>query len=366
MKICKKCVLPETYPGISFDHSGVCNYCNDHISKSDESGTTTLFSKEEELIEFLQRYKQLHGKYDVLVPISGGVDSSAALINLVNKYGLKPLCFHNDHGYEDEVACSNVKKLCAKLGVDLIIWQHDFRFMKKIWKYLNTSNIKGLSACYMCGNILYLNALELANSFNIKLVVNGYSKGQAHISQDREKGNELLEKMIEVIQQSGDKEFLQEFYQKYSVLNKHRLMKSEDVKGDIDIEKITVIPFYMFKFYKTDKESLKELCRKTFDWQQMKNTYPKRTTNCQMIWLNTYMDMKKMHYSTYHDEYSSLIREGEMTREQALEDLEFNPQMELIETLSKEIGIDSASINESNQEESMKKRSQVPIIEFDF
>jgi len=218
----------------------------------------------------------------------------------------------------------------------------------------------------MCGNILYLNALELADSFNIKLVVNGYSKGQALISQDREKGNELLEKIIEVIQQSGDKEFLHEFYQKYSVLNKHRLMKIGDAKKDIDTEKITVIPFYMFKFYKTDKESLKELCRKTFDWQQMKNTYPKRTTNCQMIWLNTYIDLKKMNYSTYHDEYSSLIREGEMTREQALDDLQFSPPAGLLEELAKEIGIHSQSSKESKQEEQMKKVSQAPVIEFNF
>ncbi len=66
---------------------------------------------------------------------------------------------------------------------------------------------------------------------------------------------------------------------------------------------------------------LKKNITKYCDWQPMKTSYPKRTTNCEMIWLNTYMDLKKMNYSNYHLEYAELVRKGEITLEQAICDL---------------------------------------------
>ena len=56
-----------------------------------------------------------------------------------------------------------------------------------------------------------------------------------------------------------------------------------------------------------------------------------------MIWLNSYMDLKKRGYTHYHDEYSTIIRAGEMSREQALKDLELQPPEGLLERLAKEI-----------------------------
>ena len=53
---------------------------------------------------------------------------------MVEDFHLRPLAFHNDHGYEDPAAVENVKKLCKTLDGDLIIWQLDLEFMKKLWK----------------------------------------------------------------------------------------------------------------------------------------------------------------------------------------------------------------------------------------
>lgn len=61
----------------------------------------------------------------------------------------------------------------------------------------------------------------------------------------------------------------------------------------------------------------------------MKLTYHKRTTNCEMIWLNTYFDLKRKNYSVYTEEYATFIRKVEITREQAL-----------LEQLSSDICID--------------------------
>ena len=122
MKICTRCVLPGTYPGITFDREGVCNFCHE-FEKRKEKALKNDFKDENELVNSLKKYKNPANKYDVLLSLSGGVDSCNALITIVERYGLRPLVFHNDHGYEDDTATRNAKKLCAKLGVDLFILQ---------------------------------------------------------------------------------------------------------------------------------------------------------------------------------------------------------------------------------------------------
>jgi len=344
MRICKTCVLPETYPRISFDDNGVCNFCREGvhhdgslIKKKEVSGGQ--FINEDEVMKSLQKFKNPEGTYDLLVSASGGIDSSFALIQLVEQYKLNPLVWHNDHGFEHEVATENAKKLCKALDVDLIIWQHDFRFMRKMWKFVMESDIPGANCCFVCANILYWNALELANKYNLKLVVNGYSKGQ--IGLDKERGRTVLKEMINAMLKTEETELFETFVKKYGIINHHiGYQKPEDIETALNSDKILVLPFFVFEFYKTQKKELKEICRQRFDWQQMPEGYPARTTNCKMNWLSTYVDLKKVNYSIYTDEYAGLVREGEMSREQALEDLNFNPPEGLIEHLAKEVNLE--------------------------
>jgi amino acid adenylation domain-containing protein/non-ribosomal peptide synthase protein (TIGR01720 family) len=334
--VCKRCVLPDTFPGTEIDENGICKYCR--ASDSRQAKALKDFKDENDLIKCLSKYKR-HKKYDVLVPLSGGVDSSSALIDIVNKYGLKPLGFHNDHGYEDETATNNCRKLCQALNVDLMIKQHDLSFMKKLWRYTNQSNVKGLSTCFVCGGILYANAVELADRYEIPLIINGYSKGQAQMMANKATALAFWEEMLEHFQQ--DETFLAEFLERQKPMSKQKVYLSrEDLAADIKQDTILVIPFYIFKFHKTDKEMLKKKCREIFDWQPMKASYPGRTTNCEMVWLNTYMDLKRMKYTMYHEEYAGLVRKGEISREQALRDLEFNPPKGVIEKLAKDINYD--------------------------
>lgn len=373
MQVCKKCVLPETYPGIKFDSAGICNYCNNSIFREKDE-VNDHFLSEEELKKCLEKYKKLPGKYDVLVSVSGGVDSCFALIKIVADFGLTPLVFYNDHGFEDETAEKNVRNLCKVQDLDLVIWQHDLGFMKKLWKYFNESDIKGMSACYICGNVLYFNALELADRFNIALVVNGYSKGQVAMMHDQEKGRVWLDKMIKELLRLGDMKFLAEFTDKYRLLSKQKMFRTkQDLEAEVEPEKILIIPFYIFKFYKTNKEALKKVCLQTFDWKPLQTSYPARTTNCEMIWLNTYIDLKKRKYSLYHEEYSSLIRAGEISREQAFADLEFTPPEGLLERLAGEIGMrldpkekESCAAADSFADEEKKNISEKYEASFDF
>jgi len=366
MMKCVKCVLPESVEGILFDEKGVCSFCNGFVKKKSENNKSP-FVDENDLAKCLEKYKDPSRKYDVLVPVSGGADSSYALITIVEKFKLKALAYHNDHGYEDETATNNVKKLCKELNTDLVILQHDLGFMKKLWKYVNESDVKGLSCCYACGNIIFINSLELADKYNIPLVINGYSKGQAAMTNDKSSSLDLLEKQIELFESSGDRDFFNEFMRKYKFLEmKRSFCKREDLENKGESDRILVIPFYIFDFYKTDKLVLREEIRKRFDWQPLKASYPNRTTNCEMIWLNTYMDRQKMGYSMYEIEYSELVREGEMTREQALSDLEFYPPAGLVERLASEVSVNLDKFKNLKADTEKKPKKTILNADFDF
>ena len=339
MKVCTKCVLPETYPGIQFDEEGVCSVCRSY-SESDAHEPNRQFPDAGSLERALEAFKNPNQKYDVLVPLSGGLDSCFTLIQIKETFGLRPLVFHSDHGWDDPNATSNVEKLCKELDVDLVIWKNELSFMRKLFRYFNQSKYPELSACHVCGNMLYLNGLELADNFSIPLVVNGYSKGQAAMMHGKEKAQDLYGKMIEIILDTGDREFFEIFTKKWQLLEKQVIYsKRSDLEQGPHPGKLLFIPFFIFKFYKTQKDKLQQICRERFDWQPIPFSYPANTTNCKMIWLNSWMDLKRRRYTHYHDEYSTLIRAGEMSRHQVLEDLKLNPPDGLLEELAEEIGL---------------------------
>jgi len=89
IKFCKTCVVSNQRPRISFDKNGICDACNYAIQKNlniDWSRRELEFNK------LLNKHRSENGNYDVLVPGSGGKDSSYVANLLKKKYGMNPLC----------------------------------------------------------------------------------------------------------------------------------------------------------------------------------------------------------------------------------------------------------------------------------
>lgn len=118
-RICKRCIQDLSVPGISFNSSGICNFCDlyDLMEKeypNDHRGEEKLHS----LIRKLQSSK--NKKYNCIIGVSGGRDSTFLLWLLVRKWKLNPLAVHFNDGFDNPVAGENMFKACKKLNVDLI------------------------------------------------------------------------------------------------------------------------------------------------------------------------------------------------------------------------------------------------------
>jgi N-acetyl sugar amidotransferase len=118
-KMCARCVLDSGVPGIRFDENGVCNYCHTHDKLHAE------FSMGAEGKEILQGFaKKIRAagsgkKYDCVVGVSGGRDTSYCLYYVKEVMGLRPLAVHFDNGWDSETAKRNLSRLCDDLDVDL-------------------------------------------------------------------------------------------------------------------------------------------------------------------------------------------------------------------------------------------------------
>lgn len=118
-QVCTRCVMDTSAANIAFDQEGKCNYCTDFLDKPRQKSLSSP-SSQLDLSTLVDRVKA-NGKnkaYDCIIGVSGGVDSSWALVKAV-ELGLRPLAVHMDNGWDSELAQNNIANLVTGLGVDL-------------------------------------------------------------------------------------------------------------------------------------------------------------------------------------------------------------------------------------------------------
>jgi N-acetyl sugar amidotransferase len=112
--------MDTSAPDIRFDPSGVCNYCRDFLESRRRYLEDDPVTRQRRLDALLAEVREAgRGKrYDCIIGVSGGVDSSWALALAVD-LGLRPLAVHMDNGWNAELAQNNIANLVRGLGVDL-------------------------------------------------------------------------------------------------------------------------------------------------------------------------------------------------------------------------------------------------------
>ncbi|MHB1921927.1 MAG: adenine nucleotide alpha hydrolase family protein, partial [Chitinophagaceae bacterium] len=117
---CINCLMDTSDSTIVFDDKGICDYCNNFYNNilphwhPDEQS-------ENKILAIVGQIKA-HGKgrdHDCLIGISGGLDSSFLAYIAKNKFGLRPLLFHVDAGWNSDISTHNIQKLVEGLGLEL-------------------------------------------------------------------------------------------------------------------------------------------------------------------------------------------------------------------------------------------------------
>lgn len=124
-QICTRCIMDTSDPDIEFDENGVCNRC-----RSAESRRAARLDSHERKIQLdaLVEQIKLEGQghdYDCIIGVSGGVDSTYSAY-VTRELGLRPLAVHLDNGWNSELAVSNIENCLKILNLDLYTYVLDW------------------------------------------------------------------------------------------------------------------------------------------------------------------------------------------------------------------------------------------------
>jgi hypothetical protein len=169
---CIRCVMPENYPGITFDAEGVCNFCRYFEARWGVWATSSgeKAKSEAKLRRIFEAAKRKGRRYDALLGISGGKDSSYCLYLCKEVYGLNVLTCTRDNGLMSEEGRERVDKLVATFKVPHLYYRDPLAselvgvFMRKAGNF-----------CAPCELWSFNIHAMLAREYNIPLIILGSS-----------------------------------------------------------------------------------------------------------------------------------------------------------------------------------------------
>jgi 3'-phosphoadenosine 5'-phosphosulfate sulfotransferase (PAPS reductase)/FAD synthetase len=172
-QICSRCIYDTRTPGISFDSEGICNYCHQVEALEEKFGTGQ--PKGQQMLEEIIEQIKLAGKgkkYNCVIGISGGVDSSYLLFKAV-EWGLTPLAVHYDNTWNSALATENIRKVTSHLNVDLHTYVIDNKEADDLFRSFFLAGVPELDASTDLGFAQVLRSA--AAKYGIRYILEGHS-----------------------------------------------------------------------------------------------------------------------------------------------------------------------------------------------
>jgi N-acetyl sugar amidotransferase len=169
VKICAKCIQPNTRPGIFFSQESICGAC----LWEEEKNKINWSKRIEELKEIVEIAKNKKADYDCVIGVSGGKDSTKQAITARDDLGLKCLLVNYQPDNITEIGIKNIENL-KQNGFDVLSIRPNPKIMQKLVKYDFFNYLNPVKATEFS---LYSSAYIIAEKFNIPLVIQGENPG---------------------------------------------------------------------------------------------------------------------------------------------------------------------------------------------
>ena len=306
-------------PFITFDSDGVCNYCRNYKLRNTPK-------PKEELFDLVKQYRR-NNEPDCLVPFSGGRDSSYALHLIVNELKMTPITYTYDWGMVTDLGRRNISRMCSKLGVENIIVAADIskkrqNINKNLKAWLKSPHL-GMISILTAGDKHFFQHIETVkkqtgidlNLWGINpLEITHFKSGFLGIKPDFE------EKKVYM---TGYFNQLKYQYLRFKAMSKSPSYFNSSLWDTLSGEYYRSFVkkkdyFHVFDYWRWDEKRIDETLNQ-YDWELAPDT---NTT--WRIGDGTAAFYNYIYYTvagfTEHDTFrSNQIREGQITREEALE-----------------------------------------------
>lgn len=316
-QICNCCVMDTSDEDIVFDENGVCMRCREY---KDRILPEWNYGKghEDELNAMLAEIKRKGAgkKYDCILGLSGGLDSSYMLHLAVKEWGLRPFVFHIDAGWNLPVAEENIKRLTDKLGVKLHVEKMDWKEMRAMQLAWFRTGLEMLDAPQDHAFIALID--KFSRKLGVKYILNGYNISTEIIADPAswERGSGP----------TGDGTYMKDVIKKYCSIPIKKYTFTSGIKHKV------VIP------YLYGVKTLKPLNLVPVTRQQMIDVLgaeygyvpygQKHFEDLITKFLEGWWQPTRFGHDIRRAQLSSLVVTGQMTREEALKILEHPPLTE--------------------------------------
>lgn len=304
---CIRCLMDNiNNKNINFNEKGFCNFCEDYLLKKkiiDIKNSATELEKLHKQIKEDGKGK----KYDCIIGLSGGIDSSTVLVRAVEN-GLRPLAVHLDNGWNSEISQNNIKNLVSNLNVDFETYIIDWEEYKNLMRSFLSANVVDIEL--LMDNAMISINYKYCRKYNIKHILAGTNFNSEGIKMP---ANWNWFKY--------DKKNIVEIYKKFT----KKKIKSLPTFGTLDyiyntyIRKIKWISYLDYQDY-----------NKFFEVEKLKNNYNfkpyghKHSENIFTRFYQNYILPNKFKIEKKKIHLSSLIMSGAISRDQAKDELKQN------------------------------------------
>ena len=321
-QICSRCIYDESVPSISFGEYGVCNYC--HMVDSLISEYHTGEAEGEETIQDIIEKIKKDGKgkkYDCVIGLSGGTDSSYMVYWAIQK-GLRPLAVHYDNTWNTAIATQNIRKVLAKLNVDLFTLVVDNKEADDIFRSFFLADVPELDAStdLALAETMY----RAANKYKVKYILEGHSfvaEGISPLGKNYFDGKYI---------KSIHRKFGRLPMKTYPLMSFSKFIKWTTFKR---IQKVR--PLWYIKY---SKEEARAFLEKEFGWEYYGGHH---LENRMTAFNHSFYFPKKFHVDYRNNSLSASVRTGMISREEAINEYYNNPpylEPELISYFKKRLG----------------------------
>ena len=309
-QICTKTVMDTSDSRIAFDSNGVCDHALDFYKNVMPNWHTGEVGKNK-LASIVNKIK-VDGKnrdFDCILGLSGGVDSSYMLHLAVKEFGLRPLVFHVDGGWNSELAVHNIQVMVDRLNLDLYTEVINWEEMKEFQLAWLKSGVPHIDIPQDHAFIATL--YKFAEKYNIKYILNG-----GNIS------TECVRNPLEFFYYGTDILHINDILNKFSNARLKTYPFSSIFRHKIYLRffrGIKVIRPLNYRPY--IKSEAVKILQQEYEWRP----YPQKHFESRFTrFYEGYWLPKRFGFDPRRVQFSSLILTGQMTRSEAIRELEMS------------------------------------------